>query len=426
MTEFNYCYHCGNKLKTVEELHGDPQYYCNNCGTRLKFYGPHDQTGRWMDNLTPDEERIVDAIEREIDAGHVISHNQLFEQFSISERRWNIEYFDSEFYKQLDRLKLPDRQKFQSCVKALANRKNPATHKDVKQLTGKRKTYRLRVSCDVRAIFRLHSHQGRQHIRFVLIGKQDHIYDLYKQKVSTSIVEADKYCSLCGHQIHEQNLRAWIDELDPESEEEKVLEEIEKEIDAGLYFNHERLFGKPLSLKEQPLRWGIKYGTNWNDRIQFKQLYIQDQKRFLVYVEELALIENPLEHSAVKQLTNRPESYRLRISPFVRVIFTLQRSGDKPHIRFLKSGKKGDDSDTINGKLWQEFSNFDYCLKCGEIYRTEDHSWADVLEPGLAELLQDISTEARKNPEMFRPLEELKSCLREEEEEEDKARNSAS
>ena len=378
-----------------------------------------------MDNLTPDEERIVDAIEREIDAGHVISHNQLFEQFSISERRWNIEYFDSEFYKQLDRLKLPDRHKFQSCVNALANRKNPATHKKVKQLTGKRKTYRLRVSCDVRAIFRLHSHQGRQHIRFVLIGKQDHIYDLYKQIVSTSIVEADKYCSLCGHQIHEQNLSAWIDELDPESEEEKVLEEIEKAIDNGHYVTHEHLFGKPPTSKEQPLRWGIKYGTDWNERNHFKKFYIQDQNRFFVYVEELAFLGNPLEHSAVKQLTNRPECYRLKISPFVRVIFTLERTGDRPYIRFLKSGKKGDDADTINGKLWQTLSNFDYCLKCGEIYRTEDHSWMDVLEPGLAEFLQDVSTEARENPESVLSFEELLSNLREEEEE-DKARNSES
>lgn len=396
MTTLNYCYHCGTQTETTDEMLSEQQNYCINCGTRLKFYQPYDSVELWMVNLTPEEEQIVDEIEQEMDAGYVISHNRLFEheKCRISERRWKIEYFHSEFDKQFDRLKLGDREQFKSYVTQLARRKDPTTHKQVKQLRAKRKAYRLRVSYDVRAVFRLLKRGDQNYIRFILIGKQDHFFDLYKRKVSTSIQESDKYCSHCGHEvIHYVKDGSWIDELDPQEEEEKLLEEIELEIDNGHFLTHQRLFGRPPSLKEQQLIWGIKYSDRWNKRHLFHNFYIQDQKRFLVYVEELASMETPLEHSAVKELTNRRNSYRLQISPFARVIFSLEQEGDNRVIRFLKSGKEDDEYQTINGQFWHTISNFDYCLKCGDIYRTEDHSWMDVLEPGLSDHLSDLSEE---------------------------------
>lgn len=104
-------------------------------------------------------------------------------------------------------------------------------------------------------------------------------------------------------------------------------------------------------------------------------------------------MENPVEHHAVRELTNRRGSYRVKISPFVRAIFSLEHDGDSRFIRFLKSGKEDDEYDTINGNFWHTISNFDYCLKCGVLYRTEDHSWMDVLETGLSEHLNDLSEE---------------------------------
>lgn len=397
MTTLNFCYHCGTQTKTSEELLGEQQNYCINCGTRLQFYLPYDSVESWMDNLSSEEEQIVDEIEQEMDSGYVISHNRLFEheKCRISERRWKIEYFHSEFDKQFDRLKLGDREQFKSYVKQLARRMDPTTHKQVKQLrAAKWKTYRLRVSYDVRAIFRLLKREDQKYIRFILIGKQDHFFDLYKRKISSSIKESDKYCSHCGHEVvHYVKDGSWIDELDPEEEEEKLLEEIELEIDNGHFLTHQRLFGCPPSLKEPQLIWGIKYSECWNERHLFHNLYVQDQKRFLEYVEELVVMESPLEHIAVKELTNRRNSYRLKLSSFARVIFSLEQDGDSRYIRFLKSGKEGDEYQTINGKFWHTLSNFDYCLKCGVLYQTEDHSWMDVLEPGLSDHLKDVSEE---------------------------------
>lgn len=396
MTTLNYCYHCGTQVKTSEELLGEQQNYCNKCGTRLKFYQPFESVKLWMDALTSEEEQIVNEIEQEMDAGYVISHNHLFEheKFTISERPWKIEYFHSEFTKQFDRLKIGDQQLFKAYVKQLARRKNPKTHKQVKQLPSKWETYRLKVSYDVRAILRLLTQEDQHCIRFMLIGKHDHIFDLYKRKISSSIQESDKYCSHCGHDVvHYVKDGSWIDELDPEEEEEKLLEEIELEIDNGHFHTHQRLFGCPPSLKEQQLRWGIKYSDRWNERHLFHNFYIQDQKRFLVFVEEIASMENPEVHHAVRELTNRSGSYRVKISPFVRAIFSLEQDGESRYIRFLKSGKEDDEYQTINGNFWHTISNFDYCLKCGVLYRTEDHSWMDVLEPGLSEHLNDLSEE---------------------------------
>ena len=419
MNDLKYCYHCGTPVKNAEEMLGEPQYYCDHCGTRLKLYQPFAAIDQWMDDLTLDETRVVDEIEREMDAGYVIKHNQLFEKFLIPEKRWRIEYFHSEFDKQFDRLKLPDQQQFKSYVKQLAKLDTPALHKAVKQLPCRTKTYRLRVSCDVRAIFRFREQKNQRKIRFILLGKHDHIYGLYKQKIIASIQKTDKYCSLCGHEIYKQNLKTWIDELDPDQDEGKVLERVEREIDQGDYLTHERLFGNSPSLREQPLRWDIKYGSDWNGLDLFKKLYIQDQKRFLAYVEELVLEENPLDHSAVKELTNRCESYRLKISPFVRVIFTLERTDDRQYIRFLKFGKKEDDVTTVNDNLWQKSSTFDYCLKCGQFYPSEDHSWMDVIEPGLGDYLIDLREHDRKNPGERKSWEELKAKLQKEWEEED-------
>ena len=411
MTHLNYCYHCGTPVKTAEELLGEQQHYCANCGSRLKFYQPHDSVELWMDHLTSEEEQIIDEIEQEMDAGYVISHNLLFEheKCKVSERLWKIEYFHSEFGKQFKRLKLGDQQQFKAHLKQLARRKDPTTHKQVKTLHCKRKTFRLKVNDDVRAIFRLLTQGEQNSIRFVLIGKQDHIYDLYKQTVSTKIQETDKYCSHCGHEIYSIKDGSWIDELDPEEEEEKLLEKIELEIDNGQFLTHQRLFGQHLSLKEQQLNWDIKYTDEWNERHLFHKLYIQDQKRFLVYVEEIASMENPLEHHAVKELTNRRGSYRLKISPFVRAIFSLERDNDRRFIRFLKPGREGDEYRTVNGKLWQANSLSDNCLKCGELYEPGDDSWADVLEPGLAEYLKDSFDDGKNSPTI--PHEEVKEEL---------------
>ena len=400
MKELDYCYHCGTPVKTAEESLGERQNYCANCGTRLKFYQPYDSVELWMDNLTVEEEQIVDEIEQEMDAGYVISHNRLFEheKYPVSERLWKIEYFHSEFGKQFKRLKLGDQKQFKAYVKQLARRKDPTIHKQVQQLQSKWKTYRLKVSHDTRVIFRLLTREDQQYIRFILIGKQDHIFDLYKSKIATRIQESDKYCSHCGHEIYNIRDGSWIDVLDPEEEEEKLLEEIEKEIDNGQFLTHQRIFGQHLSLKEQPLNWDIKYTDEWNERHLFHKLYIQDQKRFLVYVEEIVSMENPLEHHAVKELTNRRGSYRLKISPFVRAIFSLERDNDRRFIRFLKPGREEDEYRTVNGTLWQANSLSDTCLKCGELYPTEDSSWADVLEPGLAEYLKDSFAASKNSP----------------------------
>ena len=419
MSELSYCYHCGTRVKTDDELLGEPQYYCDNCGTRLKLYQPFAAIDRWMDDLTFDEASVVDEIEREMDAGYLITHNQLFEEFKISENRWQIEYFHSEFKKQFERLKLPDQQKFKSYVKQLAKLESPAIHKAVTQLPCRTTTYRLKVSCDVRAIFRLREHMNQRQIRFILIGKHDHIYDLFKQNVVASILERDKYCTLCGHEIYQQNLKAWIDELDSEREEEKVLEAIERDIDDGDYLTHERLFGNAPSLKDKPRPWNIKYGNWWQELDYFNALYSQDQKRFLLFVEQLVLLENPLEHSAVKELTNRSENYRLQVSPFVRVIFTLERADDGQYIRFLKIGKKDDEIYTVNENLWQIFSTFDYCLKCGQCYKSEDHSWMYEIEPDFGEYLIDVRKEFQGDLSNGYSLDELRARLEKEWEEED-------
>lgn len=395
MTKFRYCYHCGTRVNTTEEEMGELQNYCSNCGTRLRYYQKYETTNDWMDNLTSDEARIVDDIEKHMDAGYIVSHNQLFNEFKVPETNWKVEYFHSEFVKHFKRLKLCDRQQFQSYVRRLVTQKKPQGHKQVKLLPGNGNTYRLKVSYDVRAIFRLCTDTEQQRIRFILIGKQDHIYDMYKQKVNSNLHETDKYCSHCGHEIHYINDGTWIDMLDPDAEEGKLLDQVEQEIDRGHWFTHERAFGRVPSLTEQPLLWGLKYRARLSEHRNFTNFYIQDQKRFLAYVEELVLLENPLDHPEVKELTNRRKSYRLKISPFVRAIFSLERTEDTQYIRFLNIGKEDDDYRTVNGNFWCTLDCRDYCMKCGYLYQTEDCSWMDELCEGEVKYLKDSSEEVK-------------------------------